>query len=337
MKNFAYLLALPAAILISACSGNDDNAPNGGNVSSNAVRFNVTVPRASRIPTTTASIDHFRIFSFVDQKPYMQNVIANRNESNWVTSPIMYWPADETPVNFYCVSPMLWDKTGSGVPNPNIEDFNNPDGNTDLLYSVTIGATENPVNINFRHALSKIQFNFKRRAATAEAPIKVDVKEVALTDIKGTGSFTFPDRTTAPNTEDTGTWHDQGNPSEVIIYSNSTTTLTDTYQTLSSTDYEFAIPQTLAESRVDMSGAYVRVNCSIYDENSGVRIWPKGAEEGSIYFPLNSPGASNTTSTWLPGKAYAYNLTIGVPAGTDKIQFDVTVDTYPAFEDMYVQ
>lgn len=121
MNKHVYLLALPAAILMSACSGDDEPGPDGGNVSSNPVRFNVTVPRATRLATTTASINNFRIFSFVDSKPYMQNVVANRDESNWVTTPVMYWPADESPVNFYCVSPMLWDKTGSGVPNPNID------------------------------------------------------------------------------------------------------------------------------------------------------------------------------------------------------------------------
>ena len=329
------MLALPLLIGLSACS--DDDQPKQ-EVSNNAVRFNVTVPRASKAATTTASIDHFRIFSFVNSNPYMSNVVAKRTNSAWTTTPVMYWPADDAPVNFYCISPMVGEPEGTQVPNPNIGDYENTDGRTDLLYSVTTGATVNPVGLNFRHALSKVAFNFKRKTASdQQAPLKVDVKEVVVTAINGTASFTFPDKTTSPDAEASGTWHDYKSLGDVTVFSGSTATLSDTYEALNSTGYEFAIPQVLPESKSDLSGAYVKVLCSIYDETSGVKIWPKGADDAYLYFPLSSPGASNTTSTWKIGKAYAYNITIGVPVGSGKIDFDVTVDEYPSFEDMYLE
>lgn len=331
------LLMVPALVASVVCACSHDDQPSVA-TSNKEIRFNVTVPRAARAATTTASIDHFRIFSFVDSKPYMHNVTANKVNTSWVTTPVMYWPADDSPVNFYCISPMIREATSSEVPNPNIEDYEDKDGTTDLLYSVASGVTTNPVSINFRHALSKLAFNLKRKEASAsQSALKVEVKELSITDIRTAGNFTYPSQTTSANSESAGTWHDQKNTSEIPIFKGTTATLTDSYTNLNSTGYEFAIPQTLAESKADLSGPYVKVLCSIYDENSGVRIWPKGEEHSYLYFPLNSPGSSNTSPAWSAGKAYAYNITIGVPATTGKIEFDVTVDEYPSFEDMYME
>lgn len=336
MKHTSLLLALPLLAGVCACSNDDQPSQH---VSNKEIRFNVTVPKATKAATTTASISHFRIFSFVKSKPFMSNVIANRNQGSWTTAPVMYWPADNSPVNFYCISPMIGEvEDADAVPTPNIKDYENSRGDIDLLYSVAAGVSENPVSINFRHALSKLAFNFKRREASAsQAPLKVEVKEVSVTDIYTKASFTFPKNTTSQGSTDSGSWHDQRSSIDVDIFSGSTAVLTDSYQNLNSSGYEFAIPQNLAESRAAVSGTYVKVKCTIYDENSGVQIWPKGAQEDYIYFPLNSPGASNTTGEWQAGKAYAYNITIGVPSDTGKIEFDVTVDEYPSFEDMYLE
>ena len=334
-NKFAMLIPLAACGLLS-CSHDDTN---GIAPSQKEVRFNVTVPRAPRGVTETSTIDNFRIFSFVNKKPYMHNVSATKNDgSGWVTTPVMYWPADASPVNFYCISPMIGEVADSDVPNPNIENYDNATGKTDLLYSVNIGATVNPVSINFRHALSKVAFNFKRmEASPSQAPIKVDVSEVTLTAINTKGSFTYPDKTTSSESSDAGTWHDQGSKNDIAIFNGPVTTLTDQYATLNSSGYEFALPQELATSTADLGGAYVKVKCAVYDETSGVRIWPKSAESDYLYFPLNSTGAANTTAEWQAGKAYAYNITVGVPQDSGKIEFDVTVDQYPTFEDMYLE
>lgn len=335
MKSVSLLLAIAAVAGLASCSNDDHDTLTP---TKNEVRFNVTVPISTRALTTTAKLDHFRIFSFVDSQPYMSNVQADKTGSNWATTPVMYWPADDKPVNFYCISPMVGTETDSGESLPHIKDYVNTDGTTDLLYAVNIGAVINPVRINFRHALSRIAFNFKRRqASSSQAPIKVEVKDVAVTNIFSKGSFNYPNQTTAPSGMAVGTWLDQSAATDAQIFSGSVKTLTDAYTTINSTGYEFALPQELPVSKEDMSGAYLRVLCSVYDETSGVRIWPKSQAEDYLYFPLNSPGAANTTKTWEPGKAYAYNITIGVPEGTGKIEFDITVDDYPDFADMPVE
>ena len=329
----ALMLLSAVGLGFTACSSDDDTPVDG-----KAMRFNVTVPRAPRAATTTQSINQFNLYSFVDGAEYMSNVTVTRNGTEWEASPAMYWPGDGQAVDFYCISPMVGTETVTDTSVPNIKDYVNTDGTTDLLYAVTRGAKANPVKINFRHALAKLAFNFKRReASSSQAPLRVEVKGVTVTDVNSTASFTYPSETTAAGGEAVGIWSAQSMPKDAVIYQNATTVLTDNYMNINSTDYMFAIPQAIAQSEADKSGAYVKVLCAVYDEASGVRIWPRGASEDYLYFPLNSPGASNVTTSWEAGKAYAYNITIGVPAGTGKIEFDITVDEYPAFEDMYLE
>lgn len=337
MRITSVILLLSAAGLgFTACSSDDDNTPVTG--PGNQVSFNVTVPRTQRAATTTQSINQFYAWSFVDGKEYMPGVSVSRDgAASWVASPVMYWPADGQPVNFYCVSPLVGESTQTNASDPDIKGYVNTDGTTDLLYAVTLGATQNPVRINFRHALAKLAFNFKRReASSTQAALKVEVKGVTLTAVKTKGSFNYPRETTSMESTVSGVWRDQQSPADAVISQNETVVLTDNYMNINSTDYEFVIPQDIAESTPDYGGAYVKVLCAVYDERSGVRIWPTGQAEDYLYFPLNASGQAANTM-WEPGKAYAYNITIGVPAGTGKIEFDITVDEYKQFEDMNIE
>ena len=325
------ILSIAALSLIgmTACSDKDDKTPESGS----EVRFNVTVPAAGRL-TTTQNIDQFSLWSYTGNKPYMSGVQARRSESSWSTMPTMYWPADGKAVDFYCISPAVSSDLENKSGRFDIEGFTNADGRTDLLYAVTLGASSNPVKINFRHALSKVAFNFKRReASSAQAPLKVDVSEVTLTSIMSTGSFNYPQSTTFANREDQGSWSELNDARDISVYSGGTTTLTDALANLNSSGYEFALPQTLALSKADNTGAYVKVLCSISDEKSGVRIWPKGQEQDYLYFPLNSE-AQAITREWEAGRSYVYNITIGVPDSSSMIEFDITVDEYKDFNNI---
>lgn len=333
LKALALLLGA-SSFALTSCSS-DDDSPKADPGSQ--IRFNVTVPKSLARETTTASINQFSLYSFVNGAAYMSDVTVSRNDgSNWTAQPVMYWPSDGSAVNFYCINPAVGSQSvAQGTSVPHINGFNNASGTTDLLYAVTSGATVNPVRINFRHALSRLSFNFRRRPASeSQAPLRVVVKEVTVNSVYGTASFTYPMQTTAPDNEVRGMWSAISNPSEVSIYAGQQAVLTDDYVRLNTSGYEFAIPQTLIASAEDLSGAYIKVKCTIYDENSNVQIWPKGQADDYLYFPIASPGATNTKGLWEEGKAYAYNITIGVPSDFGKIEFDVTVDEYPKFENL---
>lgn len=342
---------LAGAVLLSfaSCSSDDENGPIA--TTSNAIAFNVNVPRASRAattPTNTQSIEAFNVWGFVDGNTFMENVSVTGGQGNWSYNPVMYWPADEQKVNFYGVSPLISTAIEPDGNNYSINEFNNG-GTTDLLYSVNIGESRTgsnpaPVNVNFRHALSQVRVAMQREYfENPQNQLRVEVTGVDLLQTYSVASFNYPKETTSLNTPtpgSVGTWHDQTALKDFTLYNGKAVTLKDDAEEANSTGFAFAIPQVLPEStqgQDSYNGAYIRVKCAIYSQLAGVKLWPStstpGYDESSgqayLYFPIKSANA--TVGEWEPGKAYVYTITIGVPSGTGQIGFDVTVDEYKDF------
>ena len=351
------MLVGAATLALGACSSDDDN--NQPANPTNAIEFNVTVP-GSRAVTSTTSISAFKVWAFVPSNSnplFMNGVEVTRplTGGNWSYSPVMYWPVDKA-VNFYSISPAIKTTTSPNQGTEDIPGYVN-DGTTDLLYAVTMNQvrdeTQNAqaVKLNFRHAMSRILFNLQR-LERPESPIQVEVDKVEIININSVGTFVYPRETTAPLNESkvVGNWAENTitTPRSYTIYDGESVELTDNYKPIPKEEVtegrvEFAIPQTLTPSTVSADGqtyggAYVRVFCSIYDENTGVKLWPgkevPGYDEQSgnayIYFPLC--GENAVYKKWEIGKAYAYNLTVDIPSSTSTtIEFDVTVDEYPEF------
>ena len=339
------IIGLTAAGMVS-CSDDDDNSIKHD---AEVIQFNVTVPRASRADiTSTTSINNFKMWAFVEGKTYMNGVEVRRppEGGNWTYTPIMYWPLGKD-VNFYGISPA--DITTSEKPvgseeHPDIPGFVNSNGLTDLLYSVNMKERETGrVQVNFRHALSQLQFQF-RRVKRDENPIQVDVIGVEIVGANSVGDFKFPRATTLEGSveEARGVWTNQNTPSIGTVYTGTAVTLDDKYKVIDNTGYALVIPQplTFGSTSDTSNGTFVRIRCSIFDHKTGLKIWPGSSAEGYddstgtayIYFPLRNENSSVTE--WEPGKRYNYNVTVSVPdAGSSTIEFDVTVDSYGDFID----
>lgn len=347
MKNtISKIGMLSAALLVSAaglssCSKDDDNTPDVPRPSKEAISFNVTVPKAARGVTTTSSINDFSVWAFTGNELFMNNVKVNREGSVWNYSPTMFWPADNAEVNFYCVSPTIPGNVLTATPTPDIPGFINNTGSVDLLYAVNMKQTADEtgqVKVNFRHALSQVRFLLSRKSDPSVNPIRVEINKVELVNIASKGDFQMPRATTSAVTTDRGEWTNLGNIQNVTLYDGKSKTLTDTPTEYNTPGYIFSIPQELLASvrqGNSFNGAWLSVRCSIYDDVSGVRLWPSttdlGYENGFalLYFPLNAD--DSRYPEWEPGKAYSYGISIGVPQGSSAIDFDVTVDEYGDF------
>ena len=340
MRNYKILLCIAAAGLsFAACNNHYDENEHGTPSDPRAISFDVAVPKTARAATTSQTIREFRVWAFAQGKPFMSNIKVSRDENSpWTYSPTMYWPLNQT-LNFYCVSPEI--STGVRLErdgrDADIPGFVNREGKTDLLYAVNIGESKSPVHVNFRHALSQINFNVKRATRTSHM-LKVEVNAVDLLGTYHQGDFEYPDRTTAPDSRDRGEWDNQTGLRDASIYGGGDmiTLLNDKAERANNTGYIFAIPQELLESKPDHSGgAYVRVLCSIYDQQTNLKLWPPrelqeaATESGYIYFPLNRDARIDE---WEPGKFYNYTLTIDVPESASAISFDVTVDDMNDFK-----
>ena len=322
-----------AGLALAACS--TDNGKDAPEVTGDAIRFNASAPIAPRNVTTTENLENFRVTAFVEGKRYMDNVLVTKNGNAWTYTPVMYWPAEE-PVNFFSYSPDDIVQSATDGTSADLKGFVNS-GTTDLLYGVNMDESQKTtkmVKINFRHALSQVRFYFRRKSQNP--PIRVDVTNVALTQINSVGDFNFPRTSTSQSSTAQGTWTAQAVPTVPVLYADNAThavTLTDNGIELNPDSYYFFIPQKLTAPGEDYaSGAFVKVTCAIYHEGTNTKLWPKEADYSDIYFPLNTDGnGTRSVTEWLQGRAYVYNISIGVPSETSSIEFDVTVDEYKDF------
>lgn len=339
MKLTNTFLLLAAGFSLAACSS-DDDVPNKV-PSDEAISFNASAPLAPRAVITTETLKDFRVTAYTGGQKFMDNVKVTKVGNSWTYSPTMYWPVDQT-VNFFSYAP----GEGGAAPGKTSGDgtdlnFTNT-GSVDLLYGVNMnlsGETEQMVNINFRHALSQVRLALRHKAETPA--IRVDVIGIDLLNIKSTGDFDFPRETTSMGSTSKGTWRNQGSPENPVLFkADQAWTLTDNYDERNSSSYFFFVPQTLTPSKMSgtsPSGSIARVLCAIYHEDTGAKIWPSKSIEfngtgcGYIYFPLDAGGNEGAVSEWEAGRAYVYNLTIGIPSTSSAIQFDVTVDEYQDF------
>ena len=341
MNRFLLLGLTALTLAVSSCS--DDTEPEQTS-QGKAIGFSAVAPKQSRAATTTATLNSFMVYAFTGSKPLMEDVEVTRNGGAWTYSPLAYWP--ESPVNFYAFSPDITDSPQiSGSSAGYIPNFYNH-GDIDLLYAVNMQeyAKATPVALNFRHALSQVAV----KLSSTNSSIQVRLYHVMICNMFFKATFDFPSETTAADTpEVTGTWSEYSNKQNLLTYYN-----VDGYETLTRqpTDYtennlktSFFLPQTIEPLTFEnntFSGAYIQVDCEIYDTSSGAKLWPKSNTPhyllvdqspcGRLVFPLRTANVDE----WKIGYSYVYNIAINNPDVLDAIGFAPTVDEYTEFTEV---
>ena len=351
-QNYKYLAAMSVVMIAMAgCSGNDP-AGEPAVPSGNEIRFAAATEHSRATETTTNTLKSFNVYAYTgtDESPklFMDNVTVNKTASNvWTYSPLQYWPAKET-VDFYAYAPASW--LGSSSPLSAVP-YDTYMASDDLIYAVSLDQSGNTgqanaqVIFNFRHALSK--FTVKMRSSDANLTVKVS--NVGLSNIMTKGNFRFPKESTAGDPKDTsvGTWTDQNTPMPYVIFWSQrpdeliTLTTTPTVITpdgFGSGESIFMLPQALTwRSNGNGHDTYLTVMCSIYDTESGAKLWPndktpeENKVEGSTFGDglLKFPLSTSKFSAWKPGVHYIYNLLINTNEDMGAIEFGTpTVDTY---------
>lgn len=338
-KKFIFSILAGGLLVLPACT--EQESPQGAENGAGAISFNVTVPAGSRSDaTTTATIKDFTVYAFTEGSVLIDGAKVTRTGGSWTYSPAAYWPVN--PVNFYAYSPdIITGVNITGEGGGNIPGYIN-DGQTDLLYSVLKGATNQaaPVQLNFRHALSKVSVMM----SSSNTRIRVDVSYISVKNLYISGSFNFPDASTlASAPQNSGSWTELKQKSELmtfaVIGTEDAVSLTPqpTDYSLNNLDCSYVIPQPLTEvelSEQGYAGTYIEVDCEIYDSATGAKLWPNSntpqymlvphTEAGRIVYPATS----DNVKAYKPGHEYIYNISINNPTVLDKIEFDVTVDDY---------
>ncbi len=280
----AYILSASAALIMSACSSTDEPRTQSED-QSNIIRFaaNTEFSRAGDI--TTSNLKTFNVYAYTGNGTspdlFMDNVVVSKNTSNvWSYDPVKYWPSKK-PVDFYAFAPASWMGTYTpiaGVP------YDATEGTEDIIYAVSpdltggAGLSNAQVIFNFRHALSKLTV----KMSSSNPELKVNVTNVALSNINAKGNFHFPSGSTAdtPTDQTVGTWTDQNTPQVYVMHMSQTAsdiiTLTSTATDMGTTTVpgsRYLIPQQLVWNN-NGSGAdtYIAVMCYIYDAVSGAKL-----------------------------------------------------------------
>lgn len=148
----------------------------------------------------------FKVSAMSQNKVYISGDSIVKSGSSWEnTTGTRYWPEDA--VDFYAhVNAGTTFELNNDNGAPTFKNFvvePAVGSQVDLLYAVKKGQTkpetDNPVQLNFRHALSQIVF----KARNESENIFVQIKGVKVMNVKGSGTYTFPTADTDDNLPET--------------------------------------------------------------------------------------------------------------------------------------
>lgn len=345
-KKFFIGIAAMAALTLVSCSSDDLDSFSGNSSKNEAISFDgylgrsavaVNGTRGSVETVTTLKANGFGVFSKYTPTeggqasfPDFANQQVTYKYSKWTYSPIKYWPTTNGHIDFYAYAP--YDKNTT-LNNTSFEFNVDPDvaKQKDLLWAkakvqinTPITSTNNKVNFQFAHALSRLGYTIKLHEQYPSATFKLNKITLAGSPDGTTNAFykkgtidlsTVKDPTSGATT---GLWNTSSSGKQNFDW------FSGTYENLSTTasnpdkdnNYLFVIPQEFKEKTTknpDVDELYVIVNYTItYSDNK--------TQTNTVYKQIKK--------NFERGKAYMLNLTIGLP-----IEFDVNLTEGVGVED----
>ena len=306
MKKTIILLGI-AAMVFASCAKDTVKEVNTGR----AIDFRVaTQTRATEI--TTANLTTFYVTAINEsEENYFTNVAFTKVDSYFASSPLYYWPGEET-LKFYAYAPSATNLDATVTINGTAqviqgyapaEEISNQ---KDLVTATTTGSKQNETNgveLTFNHQLSQIEV----KARNANEAYTYKITGVRFAQPLAQGDLNLA----------TGEWELKAGTKAVyeVTYDN-IVTLNTYAQNIMETEGDNAmlLPQQLVawDAENDPTnvnkGAYISVYAQITTAG-GTRIYPKS--EGMDYAWLAVP----VDTKWEAGFKYVYTLDFTEGAG----------------------
>lgn len=327
-KHFIFNICIAAISVAALSSCSDDDSPeSSGNIVFKATSYNPLAPDDAAEIINGSVMVVTALTTGDDASTVMKNVAVSKNDGAWSYFPAVKWPAEE--VSFYGYMPQ------QGV-DADISQSSHAlgyecRGTDDLQYALTPGMkrSSGAVNLNYRHALSRVEFNF----ACADNDVNILVNTLSVHGLIKESTFTYPTVSTAigmPFIE--GKWTPQaidasdllGNSYVIAEAEPQPQMLSSDFITINTTMCYYFIPQQLNQYN-GSKGAYARVTYQVVDKATGKVIWPaddaSGERYGAVTFSLNI----NDVTAWNSATSYKYNVSLVTPSPSSPGVKDVKI------------
>ena len=342
MKRISFAITALCAFFAVGCNHIDVVMENGHD----AIRFRTSIQAPVRATeTTVANLGSFNVTALGQEDIYFSEIPVTVDATGaCTTAETLYWPA-------YSLGFFGWANAGDGTV-AIATDAQKVTGFTpaasaaaqkDFIVAYNKGSHkefgDNPVLMNFRHALSAVEI----KAKNGSDDIKVTVKGVCFNNLLNKGDFTWPaDVTTGEGTLPASVWSTEG--AEKVGYAIEPNDATPVELTKDAQSVMFGanewmfVPQTFAKWDVANDKANANkgacIGVLVQIESNGKLIYPASGF-AYTYVPV--------ADTWQPGYKYTYTLSFCDPEGDDdhgggydddgdfvinKIKFTVSVDEW---------
>ena len=325
MKKNYWILAA-AAVALAACSNDDTITVNQGIEDANTINFRALTSNMTRAQDASFSVagDAFKVTAFpqgTTSTAYFTGVEFKTADGSTFTSQSnkYYWPSG-TNLDFYAWAPSdIENATYNSIP---VTVATAAADQIDFVYAATkdwgkvalqdgtdvghaIGATASEgVEINFRHALSKIVIKIKN----SNANLKITASNATLKNVKGAGTFAFAGANTDGQNGGllSGSWWTPSGDATAVYSQDITAAVFGATEDQAGTDLKL-IPQELVPSNAYANaGTFTAPNfvVKLKIQNSADNNYIVGAATGEneyvdAMFPLPAV-------TWAPGMQYTY-------------------------------
>ncbi len=197
-----YFFVALAATALASCSSDEVVELNEGN----EIKFTAIADNDSRAATVYCNnnkMSKFTVYASAGTKDFISGEVYTNQDGTYTTDKKRYWPESDA-LNFYafenCTGTFNW--TAGQVPTvTGFSPAEQVSKQVDFVYAVEPNAKKTQTGVlalNFRHALSMIEFQAK-----CENPdLEIEILDVKVGNALGTADFTFPAGTTQNVVED---------------------------------------------------------------------------------------------------------------------------------------
>ena len=292
------------------------------------------------VAPTASTLKEFNVWSYTqatataDRKAVMEGITVKNTEAGWTYSPKKYWP-NEKVLDFYAIAgtDKVTVSAGSAVVDfaetttaDQLGEAFNCKNNPSIVYATAMDMTKETlagrVAVNFRHAMSQLQFKIKN-VSSVESEVSYAPVYFIIEGLDSKGTYTLPmaasttadfDEATSHGTWTTGVVEGKENVPHRIVVSTDKVAPTETKLITDADDIHMVLPQ-----KKDIK---LVVSVNVYQGE---------------HFICNTIKKIPVSADWKEGFRYTYTLRAN--EATDPalpeltINFDVTVDEFKIAEE----